>query len=258
MTCVTRESKKSGPGRECTPDLALEHAGKTLHRKCPRVQPPGQQARCTLKPTAPFALQRASARLLDGAELGAVLLPLFAPARMLAVTAALQRAVLRNTRSDCEPGARAAAKSARAYFADGPIRDSDAKEVRQAFVLILDHWQHAQTGETHSVGWYASRLGLEKRQVERYYTVLADLLALHLHQPPHDAEGVPRGPSGHPYNLTTWVMGLSAKAMRAPEKSPPPDFSDCATRREPVTSGGKADQARLLRLALGPPSPAPS
>lgn len=209
-----------------------------------------------MKASAPLALQRAAQRLLDGADLGAVLLPLFPLERLSSVTAALQRAVLRNTRSDCEPGARASAKSARAYFADVPIRESDAKEVRQAFVLVLDHWRHAQTGETCSVGWYAARLGLEKRQVERYYTVLHDLLALHLHQPPHDADGVPRGPSGHPYNLTTWVMGLSTRAMRA-RRAPvlhterPPAASE---ERRPLTREGTAVEAWARALALAAPS----
>lgn len=208
-----------------------------------------------MRPTAPLALKRAAERLLEGAELGAVLLPLLPPSRVLTVTAALQRAVLRNTRSDCEPGQRASAKSARAYFADAPIRDSDAKEVRQAFVLVLEHWQHAQTGETHSVGWYAARLGLEKRQVERYYTVLAELLALHLHQPPKDTPGVPRGPSGHPYNLTTWVMGLSVKSMRRTLRdAPTPPVVTAEATRGPVTSAGRAAHAWALQLALAPPS----
>jgi len=221
-------------------------AGSSLHRKCPRVESfdtPG----CVVKASAPLALQRAAARLMEGAEIGAVLLPLPIPAaRLRAVLADLQRVVLRNTRSDCEPGQRAAPKSARAYFADEPIRDSEAKEVRQAIVLVLDHWRHAQMGETHSVGWYAARLGLEKRQIERYYVALAATLALHLHQPPSDAEGVPRGPSGHPYNVTTWVMGLSVKTMREPrpaEVRPP-----VPEARQPLMAEGNAAKVWALKL----------
>lgn len=209
-----------------------------------------------MRESAPLALLRAADRLLDGATLGAVLLQVFpSSTRVLEVTAGMQRVVLRNTRSNCEPGERAPAKSAHAFFADEPIRDSEAKEVRQAFVLVLDHWRHAQTGETHSVGWYAARLGLEKRQVERYYTALSDLLALHVHQPPDDADGVPRGPSGHPYNLTTWVMGLSTKTMRR-DLTPREPLPAPTQTRGPITPGGLADMAWALKLTgAGPAAP---
>lgn len=205
-----------------------------------------------MKATAPLALQRAAARLLEGADVGAIALQVLPLERAAAFTHGLQRAVLRNTRSDCAPGERARPKSARAFFADAPVRDSDAKEIRQALVLLLDHWRHAQTGETHSVGWYAARIGLEKRQAERYYTVLAELRALHLHQPPNDASGVARGPSGHPYNVTTWVMGLSTKAMRAPRA--PIDAPAPEAPRRPVTREGNAITAWALELARAAPS----
>ena len=185
------------------------------------------------------------------------MLPLFPPSRALEVTHGLQRAVLRLTRSACAPGTRAPAKSARAVFKLEPIRDADAKEVRQAFVLLLEHWKHAQLNETHAVGWYAARLGLGTREIERYYVVLGELAALSLHQPPQDAHGVPRGPSGHPYNLTTWVMGMSAKKMRQAAEKPthaPRETRDTAPR-SPRTEAGNAVAQWALRLVQAPDPP---
>lgn len=124
-------------------------------------------------------------------------------------------------------------------------------------MLLLEHWRHAQLSETRAVGWYAKRLGLGVREVERYYVVLAELAALYLHQPPQDAHGVPRGPSGHPYNITTWVMGMSAKKMRAPPPRAthyPPETRDTAPRA-PRTEAGNAVAQWALRLVHAPEPP---
>lgn len=124
---------------------------------------------------------------------------------------AARAASLRLVRATEHLGARRGPLSARATFADRPVKPDNAPDIRkQAFALLLVlGWMrpggrrtgHPTQGHALNMKAIAGRTGVSVRELERYLVVWADAGLLKRWQPPASSNAPKGNLSGHCFNL---------------------------------------------------------